>query len=47
MPRKLWLHNGGHGGESASDTADFALYKRTENRWFDLAPVAGRSALGF
>ena len=35
VPRKLWLHNGGHGGESASDTADFALYKRTENRWFD------------
>jgi X-Pro dipeptidyl-peptidase len=35
VPRKLWLHNGGHGGESAADTADFALYKRTENRWFD------------
>jgi X-Pro dipeptidyl-peptidase len=35
VPRKLWLHNGGHGGESSSDTVDFALYKRTENRWFD------------
>jgi X-Pro dipeptidyl-peptidase len=36
VPRKLWLHNGGHGGESSgSDPADFALYKRTENRWFD------------
>jgi X-Pro dipeptidyl-peptidase len=35
IPRKIWLHNGGHGGESASDTADVALYKRTENRWFD------------
>jgi X-Pro dipeptidyl-peptidase len=35
VPRKLWLHNGGHGGESMSDAADWALYKRTENRWFD------------
>jgi X-Pro dipeptidyl-peptidase len=36
VPRKIWLHNGGHGGESAStDAADFAAYKRTENRWFD------------
>jgi X-Pro dipeptidyl-peptidase len=35
VPRKLWLHNGGHGGESTSDTTDYALYKRTENRWFD------------
>jgi X-Pro dipeptidyl-peptidase len=35
VPRKIWLHNGGHGGESGSDTADAALYKRTENRWFD------------
>jgi X-Pro dipeptidyl-peptidase len=35
VPRKLWLHNGGHGGESTSDAADWALYKRTENRWFD------------
>ena len=36
IPRKIWLHNGGHGGESqAQDPADWALYKRTENRWFD------------
>jgi X-Pro dipeptidyl-peptidase len=36
VPRKLWLHNGGHGGEKEeSDVADYALYKRTENRWFD------------
>ena len=36
IPRKLWLHNGGHGGESQSqDPADWARYKRTENRWFD------------
>jgi X-Pro dipeptidyl-peptidase len=35
VPRKLWLHNGGHGGESGSDAVDQALYKRTENRWFD------------
>jgi X-Pro dipeptidyl-peptidase len=35
VPRKLWLHNGGHGGESMSDADDLALYKRTENRWFD------------
>ncbi|HEV2874243.1 MAG TPA: Xaa-Pro dipeptidyl-peptidase [Thermoleophilaceae bacterium] len=35
VARKLWLHNGGHGGESQSDAADFAVYKRTENRWFD------------
>jgi X-Pro dipeptidyl-peptidase len=29
-PRKLWLHNGGHGGpRNAPD------YKVTENRWFD------------
>jgi X-Pro dipeptidyl-peptidase len=36
VPRKIWLHNGGHGGESSTqDPADFAAYKRTENRWFD------------
>jgi X-Pro dipeptidyl-peptidase len=36
VPRKIWLHNGGHGGESLSqDPADFAAYKLTENRWFD------------
>lgn len=31
VPRKLWLHNGGHGGPSQTTTD----YKRTENRWFD------------
>ena len=36
IPRKIWLHNGGHGGESQTqDPVDWALYKRTENRWFD------------
>jgi X-Pro dipeptidyl-peptidase len=36
VPRKIWLHNGGHGGESQTqDPADWAVYKRTENRWFD------------
>jgi X-Pro dipeptidyl-peptidase len=36
VPRKIWLHNGGHGGESqGADPEDFAVYKRTENRWFD------------
>jgi X-Pro dipeptidyl-peptidase len=36
VPRKIWLHNGGHGGESSmQDPADFAAYKSTENRWFD------------
>jgi X-Pro dipeptidyl-peptidase len=36
VTRKIWLHNGGHGGESqAADAADFVVYKRTENRWFD------------
>jgi X-Pro dipeptidyl-peptidase len=29
IPRKLWLHNGGHGGPGG------AVYKRAENRWFD------------
>ena len=31
VPRKLWLHNGGHGGPSQTTTD----YTRTENRWFD------------
>jgi X-Pro dipeptidyl-peptidase len=36
VPRKIWLHNGGHGGESPTqDPADAAAYKRAENRWFD------------
>ena len=29
VERKIWLHNGGHGGPGTPD------YKRTENRWFD------------
>ncbi|WP_425457683.1 Xaa-Pro dipeptidyl-peptidase [Bacillus massilioanorexius] len=29
VPRKMWLHQGGHGGTSANN------YKQTENRWFD------------
>jgi X-Pro dipeptidyl-peptidase len=29
LPRKLWLHNGGHGGPGG------AAYKLAENRWFD------------
>jgi X-Pro dipeptidyl-peptidase len=32
IPRKLWLHNGGHGGPGGTAAAD---YKRTVNRWFD------------
>jgi X-Pro dipeptidyl-peptidase len=36
VPRKIWLHNGGHGGESqTADPDDFAAYQLTENRWFD------------
>jgi X-Pro dipeptidyl-peptidase len=30
VPRKLWLHNGGHGGPRGTTN-----YKVTENRWFD------------
>jgi X-Pro dipeptidyl-peptidase len=29
VPRKLWLHNGGHGGPGGP------VYKLAENRWFD------------
>jgi X-Pro dipeptidyl-peptidase len=29
VPRKIWLHNGGHGGPGG------AVYKTMENRWFD------------
>nr|WP_245799400.1 Xaa-Pro dipeptidyl-peptidase [Virgibacillus siamensis] len=29
VPRKMWLHQGGHGGTSENN------YKKTENRWFD------------
>jgi X-Pro dipeptidyl-peptidase len=32
VPRKLWLHNGGHGGPGG---AGAAAYERAENRWFD------------
>jgi len=32
VPRKIWLHNGGHGGPGGAGAAP---YKRTENRWFD------------
>jgi X-Pro dipeptidyl-peptidase len=32
VPRKIWLHNGGHGGPGGVGAAP---YKRAENRWFD------------
>jgi X-Pro dipeptidyl-peptidase len=32
VPRKIWLHNGGHGGPQGDGAA---LYKQAENRWFD------------
>jgi X-Pro dipeptidyl-peptidase len=32
VERKLWLHNGGHGGP---DGVGEAPYQRAENRWFD------------
>jgi X-Pro dipeptidyl-peptidase len=32
VPRKLWLHNGGHGGPAAPGNVP---YKATENRWMD------------
>jgi X-Pro dipeptidyl-peptidase len=35
VPRKLWLHNGGHGGPGPVTTPAGAAYKRAENRWFD------------
>ena len=36
VPRKIWLHNGGHGGPGAvTGPAAGAAYKRAENRWFD------------
>jgi X-Pro dipeptidyl-peptidase len=35
VPRKLWLHNGGHGGPGPVSTPAGAAYKRAENRWFD------------
>jgi X-Pro dipeptidyl-peptidase len=32
VPRKLWLHNGGHGGPAAPGNVP---YKAAENRWMD------------
>jgi X-Pro dipeptidyl-peptidase len=32
IPRKIWLHNGGHGGPGGPGAAP---YKVAENRWFD------------
>jgi X-Pro dipeptidyl-peptidase len=32
IPRKIWLHNGGHGGPGGPGAAQF---KVAENRWFD------------
>jgi X-Pro dipeptidyl-peptidase len=35
IPRKIWLHNGGHGGPGTVTTPAGAAYKLAENRWFD------------
>ncbi|MFJ8580009.1 Xaa-Pro dipeptidyl-peptidase [Micromonospora sp. NPDC093277] len=40
VPRKIWLHQGGHGGPGNSATVTLPggqawTYKETENRWFD------------
>ncbi|WP_089244132.1 Xaa-Pro dipeptidyl-peptidase [Asanoa hainanensis] len=40
VPRKIWLHQGGHGGPGNSATVTLPsgqawTYKQTENRWFD------------
>ena len=35
VERKLWLHNGGHGGPGPVSTPAGAAYKLAENRWFD------------
>ncbi|MFD0970547.1 Xaa-Pro dipeptidyl-peptidase [Plantactinospora endophytica] len=40
VPRKLWLHQGGHGGPGSAATVTLPdgrswTYKQTENRWFD------------
>jgi X-Pro dipeptidyl-peptidase len=32
VPRKIWLHNGGHGGPGGDGAAP---YRSTQNRWFD------------
>ena len=35
VPRKIWLHNGGHGGPGPAGSPGAVAYKRAENRWFD------------
>jgi X-Pro dipeptidyl-peptidase len=40
VPRKIWLHQGGHGGPGNTATVTLPggqtwTYKQTENRWFD------------
>ena len=40
VPRKIWLHQGGHGGPGSAASVDLPngrswTYKQTENRWFD------------
>ena len=35
VPRKIWLHNGGHGGPGPPGSLGAMAYKRAENRWFD------------
>ncbi|SDY91195.1 dipeptidyl-peptidase IV Serine peptidase. MEROPS family S15 [Micromonospora pattaloongensis] len=40
VPRKIWLHQGGHGGPGAAATVTLPdgrswTYRQTENRWFD------------
>jgi len=40
VPRKIWLHQGGHGGPGNNATVTLPdgrswTYKQTENRWFD------------
>jgi X-Pro dipeptidyl-peptidase len=40
VPRKIWLHQGGHGGPGSSATYTLPngqswTYRETENRWFD------------
>jgi predicted acyl esterase len=35
IPRKLWLHNGGHGGPGPAGSPAALAYKRAEDRWFD------------
>ena len=40
VPRKIWLHQGGHGGPGSGATVTLPdgrswTYKQTENRWFD------------